>query len=413
MPPGRIAVRVTILLAILVAGLTLARQRTPASAPAASAHWNPDARDAHDALLSLTQHWIHDAALAREDGYVYAIDLTQLITALHRADDRTNARLLTDLTRRRLIRADPAERAPGRHGPAVGRPAARTPALARGPLTRAAPADPFTDGFVGWRYRDDQAPDASGTTEALRMIEALLEAGDPAARDLAIRIARGYARHGGVDHDIWIIRNYFNFGTRAFATNTYLVDYDPDLLAQLADTTGDPTIDDTARRSIALVRDAAAPCGLVYDIIQPEVVTLMPDGAIRAFSPNDIVQLANSVTIAERSVRPCPHLARDVLRFAVDQTRRHGPDDLPAFYLGRTGEAIGERRAGGETFAGLVRLAIHLDDREATELFAPALIRHARAFVDRPHEPRLYRAGEMLLGLQSLRRATPPNVSEH
>lgn len=363
------AVTIAIVTAVCVAGWSLARQRP--TLPRASAVNVQSIDVVYDPLLALARQWARDGTLVRPDGYVYTIDLAQLITVFHRAGDAASARHLTDIARRHLIRTDRS--------------------------------DPFTDGFVGWRFKPGQSLDASGTTEALRMIEALLLSDAPADIALAVGIAHGYARHAGVDQDVWIIRNYFNFGTRAFATNTYLVDYDPDLLATLADR--DPALRETAERSAVLVRGSAAPCGLIYDIIQPEVVTLMPDGAIRAFSPNDIVQLANSATVAERSVRTCPQIARGVLRFAVDAARRHGVDDLPSFYLGRTGEPLGESRAGGETIAALLRLAILLEDREAVALLAPALIRHAREFVDNPIEPRAYRAVEMLMGLQALRRS--------
>ena len=69
-----------------------------------------------------------------------------------------------------------------------------------------------------------KALDASGTTEALRFAEGLWEGarvfGEPADRELALLVLRAYRRHEYVDQGIWLIRNYFNLQTRAFATNS-------------------------------------------------------------------------------------------------------------------------------------------------------------------------------------------------
>ena len=57
-------------------------------------------------------------------------------------------------------------------------------------------------------------------------------------RELALRILDGYARHASEAAGLLLIRNYFNFGSRDFATNSFLVDYAPDYLARVARDTG-------------------------------------------------------------------------------------------------------------------------------------------------------------------------------
>src|SRR5262249_49510478 len=157
---------------------------------------------------------------------------------------------------------------------------------------------------------------ASGTTEALRLAEALWRGGD---RERARLLLAGYARHAATDQGIWLIRNYFNFATRAFATNSFLVDYDPDFLAEVARAEPDGPWADLATRSAALVGRAATEAGLLYDVVQPELRTLTPGLDLAVFSPNDVVQLANAATVAERAIATRPEVALPVLRFAMER----------------------------------------------------------------------------------------------
>jgi len=340
------------------------RREPPAAAPA----------EVEAALKARVVAWLDNNALARADGFIYAVDVGQLMCYAVRCGDRKLYERLREEAN--LFVVDRED-------------------------------DPFTRGFVAWRRSATKGEpfDASGTTEALRIAEAYWRGGglfDIAAdRERAVMILRGYARHQGTDQGVWFICNYFNFGTRGFATNTFLVDYDPDFVREVAEATGDEALRDVARKSLELVRGAEAPCGLIYDMVQPEVLTLMPDFDHAAFSPNDVVQLSNSATVAERCVRGEPALARSVLRFAA--MRRH---KLPTRFFGRTGEPVkgkdGEPgRAGPETYAVLVRLASAVGDAEAKKLWMEKLLPQAAAFAENPGEPRLYTASEVLLGLSA------------
>jgi hypothetical protein len=271
------------------------------------------------------------------------------------------------------------------------------------PLVRDDPSDPYTRGMVAWRWKAGEPPDASGTTEALRVAEGLWHGADAFGREDDRRLARtildGYTHHARVDRDIWFIANYFNFGTRAFATNSYLVDYDPDLLAEVANATGDPVLAEVAARSYALVDHAVAESGLVYDIVQPEVATLLPTSLVW-FSPNDVVPIANSATVASRCVRGRPRLARAVLGFALRQRPA-----LKLAYHGRDGTIAAEGRPGVETWAPLVRVALALGDRTAASTLLPDLMRSLPASgLD------LFAASEALLTLDASARASPPDT---
>lgn len=326
-----------------------------------------DVAAAETELAEATRAWLAEEDWARDDGWVYAVDVAQLMlwSALS-GDGEVYGKL---------------------HGFAVAN------------LVLDRHDDPYTSGFVVWRWQRDAEPEASGTTEMLRLAEALWRGaeafGSAEDRELAALILRGYARHTYVDNGVWLVRNYFNLATRAFATNSYLVDYAPDFVAEVAAALRDEELAEVAERSYELLADARAPTGLVYAIVQPEVATLM-DERLVIFSPNDVVQLSNSATAAERAVEGWPNVARGVLAFAKQKAPR-----LCVSYYGRTGEVAISRPCGVETWAGLVRLAALLGDREALDLFLPYLVEAATDAADDAPEPRLYVAGELLLGLRA------------
>ncbi len=306
--------------------------------------------------------------LARESGHTYGVDLGN---ALYYAALRGHAALYDRL---------------------------RAVAVAR--FVVQSPDDPETHGMVSWRRHDREPIDASGTTEGLRVAAGLWEGGrrfDRAAdRDLALAALHAYGRHATVDQGQWFIRNYFNFGTRTYANDSYLVDYDPDLLRRVAAEAGDAAIAELADKSYALVRAARAPSGLVYSMIQPDVATLVPGFPMPAFAPNDLLQLNATCTVAETVTRGAPEVARGVVEFA-----RARLADLRLYYRARDGAPLRGTRAEVTTLSCLVRAAVGLGDRTAARDFARAALPRWRAFADYPSEPWLYVAGEVLLALQA------------
>lgn len=357
-----------------VAALTLPRVAAQPETPPP-----PTPAELERKLWEHASRWIQRGELARENGFIYTVDLAQLMHAAAqrgRRDDYLQIRELT-VTHVVLDKKD----------------------------------DPFTRGFVAWRHKPvtpstaiapaHEPLDATGTTEALRLAEALWHGGAaferPGDRELALLILRGYARHAATDDDIWLIRNYFNLGTRSYATNTFLVDYDPDFVRLVADATSDRELRNIADRSLSLVKQSIAPCGLIYDLVQPEVKTLTPNLPGLAFSPNDIIQLSNSVAVAERCVKGDPEIGKRVL--ALAWKNRSKPRN---YFLGRTGEPPPEVRdhaPGSETDAGLLRLACKLGDAKAKAHYLTRLCVMAAPFAEKPVEPRAYTASELLAAL--------------
>jgi hypothetical protein len=239
--------------------------------------------------------------------------------------------------------------------------------------------DPYVQGFLAWRFKKGHPLEASGTTEALRFAEALFLGGKRFARPVDRRMARvivaGYQRHASIEHGTWLVRNYFNLGTRTFATNSFLVDYDPDFIARLAADPETPALlrrqfRELVARSVALVKKAVAPSGLVYQVVQPELSTLLPQKSV-VFSPNDTVRIINVCTVVERSMRAYPRLAKRLLRFAEARERT-----LRDLYFGRTGERAGEQWAGLGAWGCLTRLAYRAGRERLARRFRKRFVRN-------------------------------------
>ena len=327
-----------------------------------------EAKTTLDALHGVVRRRVERGALARTDGFVYTVDVAQLALFAARAGDRTMYGRLTEMGRR-LVRQDPS--------------------------------DPYTDGFVYWRLSEGSPPDASGTTEALRLAQAFWEGAErfqlDGDRRLAIAILDGYRRHQAEERGVWMIRNYFNLGTRSFATNSFLVDYAPDFVARVARETDDDRLRLVARRSYRLIRDAQTPTGLLYDVIQPELGTLWDDDQLVHFSPNDVVQVSNSATVAAQIVVGDPDTARGVLRFCLDRM-----PNLAHSYRGTSGDVVWSKRPGIEAWASLTQTAMALGDGDAVDQFYLFLESNAARIERIPDDAWLFVASELLLGLQAI-----------
>ncbi|MEM9417502.1 MAG: hypothetical protein AAGA25_00425 [Planctomycetota bacterium] len=339
-----------------------------------------DVAAAREKLRAAAFASIQNDELQREDGAVYAVDVTQLATFAAMSNDRELYDPLREIILTQLL----VERVPG---------------------------DP-AHGMVSWRYRENPPEgelqqDASGTTEALRAAEALWQGvqafGLDEDRDTIALILDAYARHAAIDNDVWMIRNYFNLHPEVynFITNSFLVDYDPDLLVTVmeAGLTGEQDWAEVAEESAKLIDNAQTPAGLLHQMIRPEVGTIMPhlvqDGL---YSANGVEQLNNVLTVAERCTLTNPEVSYRVLEFARDRMPQ-----LRLYYDANTGKRLpGEHDtwAGVETWGPLLRLAVKLDDDRTAEVAARHVIGLSSGFPDYDREDRMYLLGEALLALQ-------------
>lgn len=181
----------------------------------------PRVREAQRRLESQLRARLDRRRLQRPNGFVYAIDLAQLLAYAALQEDR-------ELYERLRAQAEPTLVERGVQG---GR----------------------RHTFVAWRYRPGDGPEdleASGTTEALELARALwlgAQAFDrPGDRALALRIVEGYARHQSRSSDFWYVRNYYDLTGDAFADNSYLVDYDPDFVGLVARAANRPSLCEVA-----------------------------------------------------------------------------------------------------------------------------------------------------------------------
>jgi hypothetical protein len=305
--------------------------------------------------------------LRREDGWTYGVDLFSLL----------------------------------RHAAEVGDAAlyarVREAALAGHLIVRA--DDPWTQHFVAWRRKPGVEVDASGTTEALRLAAALTAGADafsrPHDRALAAQIAGAYVRHAAVEQGVWFIRNYFNFGTRAFANDSFLVDYEPDVLQALVPDA--PALADAVTKSVDLVRRAQTASGLIRTLIQPDVATVMPDLPLVIFSPDDIVQINNVCTVALGAAHTAPDVGQRLLSWVRRQPR------LPRYARGRDGVGVVGYHADISAHGCLIRLAVALEQPATLERLLPQTVPGWRALVHDPGE-RIYAVTESLLSLNALLR---------
>ena len=371
----------------LGASASFAPPAAPAPAPAGVVpqvgHYGEAVLALHARVLRLARGWVDEGRIVRPDGFIYAVDVAQLMACFAEAGDEAGYHRLRDDAVRHLIVDDAA--------------------------------DPFTRGFVLWRYKPGAAAgaarDASGTTEALRTARALRLAARafhrPADAALARLVLGGYARHQGVEHGVWLVRNYFSFATRSFATNSFLVDYDPDFLRDVAREWGDAALAELADKSYALVRGALTPAGMLYDLVQPELKTMYPLlENVATFSPNDVVQLSNAATVANTVARGAADVAAKVLKFATD--RLGAPDGagraLRTYHYGRTGEAVNDAEVGINEWGGLLRLAAGLGDRAAAAALLPSAVAAWDYYFNqlKPETPDAYVASEALAAMSAV-----------
>ncbi len=275
----------------------------------------------------------HGAGVARADGFIWAYDSAQLLRFAAVDADLTRYLELHDAILKRFVLGDSP--------------------------------DPEARDDVAWRVRDGAPPEASGTTEALALADALLAGANafrrPDDRALARQISDAYMRHATTERGIWFIRNYYNFATRAYANNSFLVDYLPDVLAATGNADG-------AQRSDALLDRAMGPAGLFYELVQPEIDTAFPGAGLAFFSPNAISSITNACNLALYAVRGRPALARRVLAFGVARA-----GNLKRFYDVRSGAARSADNAGTPAYACLTRLAVRLGNENARRKLDPYL----------------------------------------
>lgn len=353
-------------------------------------------RAVEEALIRSAKEQVERKTWTREDHRVYTVDLAQLAIYAAQAEDRE----MYDALRAILLDN----------------------------IVVNTPDDPYLHGMVAWGFSASPSNatqraeplDASGTTEALRVAEALTLGIDVFGHpdEQTVRdILAAYTRHAtleahGGDSPTWYIRNYLNLQTRAFATNCFLIDLDPDLIARLAKRFDDDALRQLAERKTELIKrcrvpDTSGGSGLLHQMIRPEVATAMgPEYVV--YSANGHERLNLTLTVAERCVTTNPDAARAAFTFAMQRL-----DDLRLAYdidTGQPARGDDEPHAGPETVAPLLRLAVHLNERKAVEEIRLHLLRVSADLPESTHPAKLYAIGETLWALEVARRYLAKNT---
>lgn len=227
--------------------------------------------------------------------------------------------------------------------------------------------DPNALYTAAWRARPDRPREASGTTETLRMVEAYWNAGErwnnDSYRRLAYAMARAYVKHQFSDQygENWFIRNYYNYETKEYATNTFLVDYAPDVLRRVADGMHDQDLRAAADKSAQFVEQAQVAFGFFHEMYQPEISTLYAN--VKYFSPNGIIQIIDSheaaLGIAETYA---PDAARRTYAFSKEQYLKNNGAVANQYLLDGTPYGSTPDTSTEAVYAFMARLSIRVGD---------------------------------------------------
>jgi hypothetical protein len=305
----------------------------------------------------------------RADGHVYASDLALLAISAALGLERNRYEELVALISQRFV-----QRPAGLSNPIVLERRRLHPSLSR--------------------------PEASGTLEALQVAQALFLGAGTFGREgdavRARRILEGYLEHADEIAGVWLVRTSFDLQSRRFATNSYLIDYAPDVLDFAAAQRDSERYRLAATRSLDLIRKAQRPNGLIDAIVQPELRPMFP---FVIFSPNDVIAIEHTTLVAEQVAASAPDIGQKVLRFASSRLAT-----LHAAYEGRSGNPHGIDRADAGTLATLVRLAVKLGDRDFIEKIRPLFAQHASWVARQEGTVDIQLVAQTLLGLQYLER---------
>jgi hypothetical protein len=267
--------------------------------------------------------------------------------------------------------------------------------------------DAATRGFALWRHKAGEAPEVSGSTEALWLARALwsghrlLKRGEDRARALAV--LDGYARHAATEGGTWMVHKYYAFGTKSFAGLSVLPAYHPDFVEE-TEPHASGRVKGVARRSYRLLQRAVTPSKLLTPLIQPGIAAVVPGFDAALYAPNGLVALEDSCAAAEATLRGVPQLARNVLEFAAAPARRNADGRLHAYYHRQDGRPLGDAVLSSTGYACLVRIAAARRDRALLPDLLATLTGDLRALADAPGRQAapLYAAGPMLLAADAL-----------
>jgi hypothetical protein len=335
-----------------------------------------DMRDAARALDVTMRRIVDSDGVARNDGYLYGLDVAWLLRYAAEAGDRA----LYDRLR---------------------------PYADRVIVTQS--GDAYARGFVLWRQRPGADPEIAGSLESVAMARALLAGaarfGYARDRDVAQLVLEAYGKLAFEKGLTWSVRRHFNFATRSYSDVSFLSSYAPDFLADAGPLLPAAAWPTPVERSYAAIEQATTQHGLLRPVILPELNETWADLTARSFAPNNVAPLEDSCLAAEAAVRGRPQIARKVLAFALDSDHANFLGRLFAYFDVTTGEPANEALLTPTGYACLVRLAVAVGDRRAVTELGGWFTRDLELIAGESnvHPAPLYAAGPLLVAAHALK----------
>jgi hypothetical protein len=159
----------------------------------------------------------------------------------------------------------------------------------------------------------------------------------------------------------WFIRNYYNYETKEYATNSFLVDYAPDVLRRVADGMHDADLRAAADKSAQFVEQAQVGFGFFHEMYQPEISTLYAN--VKYFSPNGIIQIIDSHEAALGIADIYgPDAARRTYAFAKEQYLKNNGAVANQYLLDGTPYGSTPDTSTEAVYAFMARLSVRVGD---------------------------------------------------
>lgn len=260
----------------------------------------------------------------RDDGYAYAVDLSNTMRAAAVTDNRALFEGAYRMMKAHFLRTDTN--------------------------------DPRAQYTVLRRHKPGTTPDASGSKETGNLADALWAAyrqwGDPRHRKMALKVLDGYLKHGYWETDQrFVAKNYYNYGTQTLSENTWVLNQMPHTIRKIARCTEDSVLQRHARGMGRFVEEAYLKNGFSREMYDSGISTVI-SGSDGYFSPDGVYKLQSSLEIAKALLPFTESPGRSIVGFVkseypdVYSTYYHDPktgDIRPLFETDDAQYAISER----------------------------------------------------------------------
>lgn len=186
--------------------------------------------------------------------------------------------------------------------------------------------DTWIDSAIVWRYKKDSEIDASGTAETIHCAFAIYLAykkwGVEEYKKVSYSLAKAYIKHGYMpEPDKFLVKNYFNYGTRTLSENTYLINQRPDFLYLIGKENKDDDMIEKSRMMYNAIIGGYVKNGFFNSLYDIGVKTIIPSSN-GYYSPNGIFPLISSIDISLSIIEFNPKPAREILDFFYENFGR-------------------------------------------------------------------------------------------